>query len=164
MPGHAAIANQAIVQQMLDQGIMVVEVAGIAVEEGNVDTFAHILLIDAKPPLQLHFDEGLAIDVASDEIGTLPVIAQPQAVEAIVGQLRSDLLEIVVFLLTGIEIGIGYAGEHVRELLRSFLGQQQLASKNSPFAAARHLKVSSNCFALFQPRRLVRFGSNNQIE
>lgn len=59
---------------------MVIEVTGVAVKECDMDAFAQILLVDAKPSLQLHLDECLAIDVAGDEISTLPVIAQPQTV------------------------------------------------------------------------------------
>ena len=59
-----------------EQLIVRIDEAVIAMEEGDMDVLADILFVEAEPPFQLHFEEGLPIDVASDEICALPVVGQ----------------------------------------------------------------------------------------
>ena len=112
VPRDAINSNKSVILKVTDKLIVIVEVDRIAVNERHMDVFALILAVDHKPPFELHLQEGLAVDVAGDEIRALPIVGQPQAIEAIVRQTRGHLVEVVVFLLTRIQIGIGDRLKH----------------------------------------------------
>ncbi|OHX13024.1 hypothetical protein BI347_05475 [Chromobacterium sphagni] len=70
--------------QLNRQLIVWIKIEPLLVSESNMDALATILAIESHTPLQLHFEDSAAIDMAGDEVGSLPVIRQAQAVEAII--------------------------------------------------------------------------------
>ena len=61
--------------------------------------FALIFPINTKAAFELNFESPVSIFVVCEKIGPLPVISKFDAVESIVGQLCSNFLKIVNFLL-----------------------------------------------------------------
>lgn len=84
---------------------------GEPIRAPNGETDADVFLVEAEPPLQLHLQEGLTIDVTCDEVGPLPIVGESQAVEPVVGHPRSHLVEVVVLLLSRVELAIGHPNE-----------------------------------------------------
>lgn len=53
--------------------------------KGNVDVFANVLFLNRQPTFELHLKKPVAVDMASDEVCSLPVVTKPQAVVPLVG-------------------------------------------------------------------------------
>ena len=107
MPGYAVVTYQAVGFQMPNELVVIVDIHRIAKNEGDVDALASVLSVDHQAPLELHLQKRLAVDVTGNEVRTLPVIRQPQAIKSEVRHARGNLVEVVVFLLARIQCRIG---------------------------------------------------------
>ncbi len=76
---------------MMYEGAVFIDIAVAIKAKGNMDVFAQLLAGNGHPRLELDFQNGLAINVTGDEIGTLPVIIQAQTIETVVCQASCNL-------------------------------------------------------------------------
>ena len=93
------IADIARRQQVFEQFVVRVEIPAAFVGKADEEALAEVLLVQCQAPFQLHLEEGVAVDVLGDEIGTLPVIREAHRGEAVIGEECRHFLEIVVFPL-----------------------------------------------------------------
>lgn len=114
VPGYACITNKPIILNMPDKQVVIVEVNRIAMNECHMDILALVFTINHKPPFKLHLQKSFAVDMAGNEISTLPVIRQTQAIETIVGQTGSNFVKVVVLFLSRIQCLIWYAVKQER--------------------------------------------------
>lgn len=91
--------------------VMRIYVTFIAVQKGDIDVFSGIFPINNHAALELNFQKITTIDVTSQKIRPLPVIAELQAIEAIFGKKSRNFLKIEIFLLTAIELGVANFGK-----------------------------------------------------
>jgi len=82
---------------------MWVQIPGLAISEGDKKAPFLILAIERQSALQLN-TENIARNVERNEIGALPVIRYPKDYKPVVCKNGRDLLKIIIFLLTRIEI------------------------------------------------------------
>lgn len=112
MPGDAVVADQPVDLKVANEFVVIVEKNSVAMDESDMDVLVLILPVDDQPPFKLHLEKGIAVDMAGDEVSALPVIRQSEAIETIVSEPRCYLVEVVVFLLAGVQVGIRDFLEH----------------------------------------------------
>ena len=83
----------------LDQFVVGNEAPCSRGREVHPQVLAEVLPVDGQSGLKLDFECGFPIEVVGEEVRSLPVVAQLDAVEPVVREQGSGFLEIVDFLL-----------------------------------------------------------------
>jgi hypothetical protein len=74
--------------------------------KGYVQALTGVLAIDRQARFQLDFERMVTVLVIGEEIGALPIVCELDAVEAMVGEQRRDLLVVVDLLLPRAEFAV----------------------------------------------------------
>ena len=87
---------------------MVIHVPGIviaiAIPKADVELLFAILLSESQPAFELHLEEGDAVRMWSEEVSSVPIVAERNSDKAEISQNRRYLLKVVGFLLAAVEI------------------------------------------------------------
>ena len=67
----------------LEQSVMIVHIPDLATPEGYPEPLLEVLSFEREPPLELHLEVSLAIDMHGDEISPFPVVREAQSREAV---------------------------------------------------------------------------------
>jgi|SRR5712664_83716 len=76
------------------------------VPEADPKLFLVIFFVNSESALKLDAQDGFSINVLSQEVGTVPVIAQSDRGESVVGQKARYFLKVIVFLLASIKLSV----------------------------------------------------------
>lgn len=89
------------------------QIPSLSIVESDVDVLACVFFVDGQAAFELDFQKGFTVDVAGQKVCSVPIVAQAQAVEAIVGKARSDFLEVVVLFLAAVELVVTDLVKHL---------------------------------------------------
>jgi len=91
--------------------------------------------VEGQAALQLDL-ERLTTEMERQEIGAIPVVAEANGGEAEVGRYGRNLLEVIVFLLTGVQLLIRYKIKHKVHHSTSRINLPWLMTGSSPTISA----------------------------
>ena len=88
------------------------EIPAIGIRKGDPDLLPLILPVKTQTALELNLEEPISGNMLRNEISPLPVVGKPVSHIAVVREHRGELLVVEIFLLPGVERGIGDGEEY----------------------------------------------------